>query len=501
MIFVVLFSVLAVSVANTSNVNIRMSRNHRDMVKAQASAESGLMFAQYLISQYNSYAADSTFSNVVSDDDAENTFYNLAAFIQDELEDSPNLAGEPIDDLVPYTIEKITALDFHIPAISFAAGDSSTFELTIRQYDDVLHTIEIISTGAAADITRTVRLRYDIEKDNRLLDYAVASKSRIIVNGDSTIDDGIYSGWTDTFIAPPVLLAADSAVNGAINITLSQDEFEFTDEQIQGDYDQINYDQPEIDWPQDDDFDTSWYEKQTKNLSAGHTTKTKEYFPHAPGDYTLPANDYSTQLNRTVYENMTITNKHLSSGNNALFKNCTFDGIFYIKGGLGVNNVRFENCTFNGPIVTGAVPKFGPETWKKNLLYFTGCSTFKNTSMAELTILAPNFNINIGNTQTLEASQESTLSGIVLGGVVDIRGNVELDGSIISMAAPNPDKWGEEQTGIFATNVGFSDENPEAAGPADGVITITPNPDRSLPIGIKSKVVLIPDGNSYVELY
>ena len=221
---------------------------------------------------------------------------------------------------------------------------------------------------------------------------------------------------------------------------------------------------------------------------------TKEYFPHAPGDYSRPANGSSKKLNRQVYENEVFTDVRLPSARHSLFRNCTFEGILYIgMGGNGANNVRFEDCQFNGVIVTGVPNDF---KWKSNVLYFTGSAIFNNTYMEEATILAPNFNVNLGNTQEL-LEGESILKGAIVGGIVDVRGNATIDGTILSMYDPSPLGYSAR---AYGTNVGFSDENDEAGIPEDvGTIHITPNPDNLLPSGMVTPIVIQWDGNSYVE--
>lgn len=233
------------------------------------------------------------------------------------------------------------------------------------------------------------------------------------------------------------------------------------------------------------DFNTFMYFNETTTLASGlKSGKVPEYFPHAPGSYTTPVPN-STELNRTVYENMVIADKRAISGD-ALFRNCTFEGIFYVgnPSGIGTNNVRFENCTFNGPVITGVPPKFGTEDWKKNCLYFTGDTVFNNTVMGETTILAPNYNVDIGN-----ATGDSAITGIILGGVVDVRGDATINGTIVSMA--DPLELGA-MAGMLDTSIGISD----AGG---HTITINPSPENLLPVGMASKIIFVRDGNSYVE--
>ncbi|MCK4628729.1 MAG: hypothetical protein KAT56_06970, partial [Sedimentisphaerales bacterium] len=398
-------------------------------------------------------------------------------------------ANQSIGEPVTFSNDGRTGLEVAIPFIGFPSDNLAGFTLTIRQYNDDPQTLNIISTGTMAGVSRKVSINYSMTKDTQMLQFAVASKSPIEITDNTTIGTGVYSDWENTAIAPPVTLASISTIDGSVNTVSSSDDFTDAgyalEDKLQGTYEDINYDQPKIEIPSASDFDTSMYAKDVSVLSAGHTTNTKEYFPHAPGNYEQPIVG-SIELNRTVYDGVTISDKRAISGN-ALFRNCIFEGIFYIgtTTGIGTNNVRFEDCTFNGPIITGVPPKFGPEDWKKNVLYFTGGSTFNNSIMEEATILAPNYNVDIGNT-----SSESAITGIILGGVVDIRGTATIDGSIISMA--DPMELGN-QAYLLDTNIGISEEG-------NHTINISPSPDRMLPIGIKTKVLMTRDGDTYIEL-
>ncbi len=117
--------------------------------------------------------------------------------------------------------------------------------------------------------------------------------------------------------------------------------------------------------------------------------------------------------------------------------------------------------------------------------------------MQEATILAPNFDVNLGNTQTLLSQSESVLTGLVVGGIVDVRGNANIDGTLLSIYDPGPLGSVAAQ---YGTNVGFSGENSEAGIPADvGTIYIHPDPGRMLPVGISSSVIVVPLPESYTE--
>lgn len=92
---------------------------------------------------------------------------------------------------------------------------------------------------------------------------------------------------------------------------------------------------------------------------------------------------------------------------------------------------------------------------------------------------------------------ESILTGLVVGGIVDVRGNANIDGTILSMYRPA----GGWSSGVYASNVGFSGENPFESGiPEDiGTIYIHPDPDRMLPLGMKSNITIDPNQESYTE--
>ncbi|MBN1359141.1 MAG: hypothetical protein JW993_01045, partial [Sedimentisphaerales bacterium] len=154
---------------------------------------------------------------------------------------------------------------------------------------------------------------------------------------------------------------------------------------------------------------------------------------------------------------------------------------------------RFEDCTFNGVIVTD-VPQ--PFNWQRNALYFTGAATFDNqSSVQEATILAPHFNVNLGNTNP-EQSDNNLLTGAIVGGIVDVRGNAQIYGTIISMFDTTPYSSG------YVTNIGatLDDGGSETTELGDiGVISITPEEDMMLPSGISSPIIIKPDPTTYSE--
>lgn len=498
MIFVLIFSALAVSMATLSGTNVQLASNQHKINSALSAAQSGLECGKFLLKSYEPIVTAD--SQQVTQDQANATWIALCSHIQ-----ARQIGGQAVANASSFTDSAGDGDQIITPLINFGAANAS-FRVRFYRYDADPYTIWMQSIGTDGPITRQVVINVAVQKDTSVLQYAVASKSRVIITGDSTIEGDIYSTWDKPNIAPPFEMDNASIVNGTLNSVINEKYFDPEDsdyvgytlegDKVKGTHQGINYGQPQPTVPGFDytDYDTSTYASTTTTLPASGDT-VKEYFPHTPGDYTQPANWSSRELNRQVYENETFTDKRLPAGRNSLFKDCTFEGIFYIGiGGNGCNNVRFENCQFNGVIVTGVPNEF---KWKQNMLYFTGSAIFNNTVMEEATILAPNFNVNLGNTQELLYESESMLTGLVVGGIVDVRGNANIDGTILSMYDPGPLGSVAAQ---YGTNVGFSDENIEAGIPEDvGTIHIHPDQERMLPVGIKSNVIFVPNQQSYAE--
>jgi len=535
MLFVAIFSSLGLAMFTMSSANVQMADNHHKGNAAMHAALSGLECGKYIIANYS--PVSNTTNNLITIQEADAAWNQFNAQAQ-QIGGQAFTSGRLTNDVGNY----IEATDINL------GGTDVSFNVRFYRYDADPFTVILESTGTGDALTRRLRMSVSIAKDTRTLEYAVASKSRVIVTGDSTIEGDIYSTYDRPNYAPPFELRAESTVNGTLNTVIEKDYFnpqsndyvgyslETLDEDgnpmfdedgnrihsegdmVQGAHQGINYDQPQPTLPgfQASDYDTSSYGDDSdmsyfelSDTTGGVEGRITEYFPHADNDFTSRLNWSSKRVHRYVIENQTITNRKLRAGSNALFRNCTFEGVLFVEStspnpyypayadSPTDNNVRFENCNFNGTIVTEVPDHFD---WKGNMLYFTNDAIFNNTYMEEATILAPNFNVNVGNARALEDGSESVLEGLVVGGIVDIRGNATVEGTILSMY--DPSSLGSV-SGQYGTNVGFSDENNEASVPGDGeygTIHIRPDPDRMLPVGVRSDIILVIDQASYQEL-
>jgi len=295
------------------------------------------------------------------------------------------------------------------------------------------------------------------------------------------------------------------------------------------------------------DFDVASFSALTANtLPAPNAPNVTEEVPFgAANPY-----DYYT---RPVYENLTFTDLMIAPGTNALFRNCTFVGVTFIDtavdnidpdfnyagmveadgtqkhpsrsalvNGVSVadtktvaNSIRFDNCTFNGSVVTQSPNEF---THVRNKLSFTGTTRFileNPLSAAEIelyrrsTLLAPHFSVEMGTFIAPEDAGETVeLSGTIVTGVLDMRGQVKIVGSIITTFSPtsNTGPVIGDTSPQFNTTLGYfsnasGDLEAGAVLPTTGVgvIQVRYDPTLPMPDGILGNIEISPVLATYRE--
>ena len=103
--------------------------------------------------------------------------------------------------------------------------------------------------------------------------------------------------------------------------------------------------------------------------------------------------------------------------------------------------------------------------------------------------------MNLGNTNPVQ-SENNVLTGAIVGGIVDVRGNAQIFGTVVSMC--DTTRWSSG----YVTNIGatLDDGGSETTELGDvGVIEITPDPDQLLPNGIISPIIIKPRQSTYAE--
>lgn len=238
---------------------------------------------------------------------------------------------------------------------------------------------------------------------------------------------------------------------------------------------------------------------------------------------------------RPKFQNITFKNCRIPKGLNALFENCTFEGVTYVElttqittaGGQVTtnkdegmnwskqmktgsfsantaltatnsygfsrgNNLRFNNCTMKGPVVSDNPTAY---THFTNSWEFTGATLFNNLADDTATIVAPQTNIEMGSF-TNPGQAPSTLVGVVVAGNLDIRGKSIVDGSIIITG----DGAGNTTQGWFGPNDGATDATTPMPEGGYGRLNIRYNPNRALPDGINVAIDILPDTGTYTEV-
>jgi len=258
-------------------------------------------------------------------------------------------------------------------------------------------------------------------------------------------------------------------------------------------------------------------------------------------------------FDRPVYENMTFTNVRIPKGTNALFKNCTFIGVTFVEtetnntdanfnysgmlesngdakhadkvtdvNGVEVadtktvaNNIRFDNCTFEGAVVTDSPEEF---THTRNKLSFTGTTKFDAENSPNLTeaekqlfkrstILAPHYSVEMGTFIAPHDAQEKVeLSGTIVAGLIDMRGQVKVNGTILTTFEPtsNTGPVLGDTSPQFNTTLGYfgsadGDLETELPTTGVGVIQIRYDPTIPLPDGINGPIEITPVMTTYTE--
>jgi hypothetical protein len=302
-------------------------------------------------------------------------------------------------------------------------------------------------------------------------------------------------------------------------------------------------------------FDTSIFRAQTGSAAgAAITTPTliANKVLHTT-DSTLPTADERTPLGSTafqatyrrpVFKNVTFKNVIIPKGFNALFENCTFEGVTFVElttnitnssgqtttspsdagtwarrmvtgsfsnttvlttanshGFRNGNNLRFHDCTIKGPLVSDVPTAYShfANSWE-----FTGATNFNNvwtdaSGRTTATIIGPQTNIEMGSF-TDPGKAPSTLKGVVVAGNIDIRGSSLVDGSIIVTG----DGAANTTMGWFGASDGDTQTNTPMPEGGFGRLVVRYNPYLPLPDGINMPVSLLPlvnefNQNTYTE--
>lgn len=173
----------------------------------------------------------------------------------------------------------------------------------------------------------------------------------------------------------------------------------------------------------------------------------------------------------------------LTQGYNNLPDPLILDGLRCIDTKKFSNNIRFHDCLFVGSIVTEMPISY---TQTRNKLQFTGATQFTDVNptqpdnpalnprpqdlpeIQKSSMMLPNYSVDIGTFNSPE-TQNVQLTGAIVAGVLDVRGNTDIDGALLLTfrpvlgQAPLVDVLGNPvgNPAMFNSTIGYF-------GPADG---------------------------------
>ena len=181
MIFLAVFSCLAVSMATISEINLQVANNNCKADYARYSAESGIEVLRYWLSQIK-------FSGTTDPNDYFNTVYTY-------LSTDCNLPVTPVLTYDP-------ALSYGTISLSLIGLDSENqqqFTASLSMVDS--NTISLSVTGQYQSISRTVQTDYDFGiQANSVFNYGVASRGPLALSGNIDLSGFNVAVESDVYI-------------------------------------------------------------------------------------------------------------------------------------------------------------------------------------------------------------------------------------------------------------------------------------------------------------
>jgi Tfp pilus assembly protein PilX len=396
MIFVVIFSALAISMATMSGTNTQIASNQRKVDCALGSAESGLDVERYWLDTV-----------MFPSDTPENKYFST---IMNTLE--ANMDANSITNIVlkknfgtidPVTLDSVT-------------GQTFSGQMSISNTDPYI--LEVYSTGGDSQITRTIKVNFDIEPyEWPIFNFGLATKGPINYTGNPTTLVAAEAWEADIYVessgsATALDVVGNTKFMGDIMIGNPAATVNFgADVIIDGDHNQDAIDNhvhigvDPVAFPEPD---------------------TARFTTYATGDVI----DSSTDLN--AYGNI-LVNCSIVAGTNPVFpKSVIIQGILLIE---SPNVVTFtQNVALQGIIVGQGDPTADPATDRIDVLgnfasgpYPAGAEFDAIRSEDGSSIVAPGFAMSFqGNFSTLEGVV--AVSGVVFSGNV----NAQIKGTIIN---------------------------------------------------------------------
>ena len=440
MIFILVFSALAISIATMSGTNVQVAVNHHKANSARACAESGLEIIRLWITHVSIPGAtpqDERFGAIA------NSFQSATSGISNV---TPVFDGSAIS----------------IPSVTMDSAEGRSFCAVITQID--ADTLQLAVAGTYGSITRTVRVNYTFgTRAHNAFNYGIATKGPLHLTGNIGINGANISLESDAYIeslnSPLALsITGNSQIAGDVNIVnpLATVDLKGGQAGIGGEKGQaaidnhVTFGAPPTEFPEPD--------------------------PALFEPYTVNVVDATTDTSADA----TFENIRIAAGTNPTFSgHVTLKGVVFVE---TPNVVKFTGTTdITGIIVADGDPADNSGT---NQLIFQG--DVGSSPVTELPdaepfteirdktgtfVIAPGFRVSFGGSF-------STLNGAIAGNGIEFFGNAggTVKGSILN----------------------YSDEQMALTGNSD--IYFNRSGTAKVPAGFIPEIILQYDPTSYREV-
>lgn len=396
MLYLTLFSVLAIGFYAGTTLSGQIARNEKNMSDAQLAAETGLQFIRYQLGQLDFTTAPSDSALLSS----------VAVQLGTMMNGSPNMGGNVIAvSNSAITIPSPTAY------MSIDSSGRQKFQAKITTSGSFL-IVTATGRGTDGNVTRTIQVKFQkAQRSSAIFNYGVASKGKIVTAGSAIItgqgDPTRGSVLSTSSSDPNPVVIGGKMVSGDISVTNANANVTYSGASVGGTSDPAE-------------------------IAANHIHKgvTAPDFPNVD---TSAYSAYATQ----AYDgtSTTLNNVYIPAGQNPKFSgNTTITGVLYVK---APNVIDFGgNVTLQGVIVVENDVGFNAS---KNQLNFTGSVTASGIetlpaaygnerNLTGAFILAPGFGVNF-------SGDFGTVSGSIIASQVTFSGNAGgvVKGSIINM--------------------------------------------------------------------
>jgi hypothetical protein len=444
MLYLMLFSVMAVGFYAATTMAAQVANNEQRMAASQMAAESGMSFLRYEMGQVS-------ISGVTNDSQVLQQAYGQ---LKARMNGTGNLGYTTY--AVGYDGTQITIPDDTTAFVEIETGGPRFRVVITRDQRDLIATV-IGRGGPSGYPDRAIQLRYHInERPSPIWGYGVAMKGPLTVSSGNILGVPVAargSVLSDSTSATPVVMSGNGTISGSVDLTSSTAT-------VSGGTNTTIGGQPPATW-----------------ASMIHTGVPKPEFPTVdPTPFVNYLVGKQTVITASVAGG-TLSNIRIKAGTNPSFSaGVVIQGVVLIE---APNQVSFAGGTvIQGVIVTDNIA----EATTTNSITFSGGVTLQGVetlpasfgdlrTMGGASILAPNFTLNMsGGASSLGGSvvvKSATLSGGATGTV---------NGTMISMSTAAT---------TWSGGAGF---------------TITNSTASAKPTGVRFTGNFWPVGNSYAEV-